>query len=231
MREAARDGLPALVGLAAIALVCGMLQAAGPGHGKIVIASAFVSADIGWKAATGIAAALSTLQVVSAAAAVVLIGPLIAAGRPGAIRAAAVIELASYAAALPIAAGGSLSALLPPRRSTGPGRSRRGVPPITSALLLAVSMIPSAGAVTLALIAVAHGTLLAGAVAALAMAAGAAMTLAIVAIAGVGARIALVRMLRVGSADLRARVVEALGWLVATIACAAFVWSAWIRLR
>jgi ABC-type nickel/cobalt efflux system permease component RcnA len=85
--------------------------------------------------------------------------------------------------------------------------------------------------VNLGLVAVASGTLVAGAVAALGIAAGATVTLAVIAVIGIGARAGLVRVPWIGAASQASRIVAAVGWLVATAASAAFLWGSWTRLR
>lgn len=209
----------ALASVILLAAALGALLAAGPGHGKVVIAAFFAGRGARPARAVAVASAIALLQVAVAIAAVWILGAAAGGDRSTVLRGARWIEFASYA--LVILAGLRLAAAVgrpAPRRF---GAADWGV-------VLATGLTPSAGTILL-LLAVGAGAPGAGAIAALAMAPGIAAVLSAVALGGAGLRAAILRGAAAGGR--RGRWVAALLAVAGAVSiCAAgtaFAWAAW----
>jgi len=218
-------------------IASGVLVAAGPGHGKIVVALFFLARGASFGRAVLVASVASALQAAASMAAVWILGVALGEGRLGVLRGAAKLEVLSYA----LAAIVGLWVMVDASRHTGASRRADATPRADAprrrkgdwALIAAAGLTPSAAAIALLFFALAGGVPGAGTVAALAMAAGAAITLSAVAAAGAAARRIILRAVA-RSAGLHAGVARALGvagGLVIAVAGALFCWSAWSILR
>ncbi len=186
--------------LCLIAFVYGVLHAAGPGHGKLVVSSYFLSGGAPVRRGLLLAGGVALTQ---ALAAILLVGvPLLVLDwtRASVLGGVRVLELVSYG--LMTAVG--LLLLVRAVRGDGCGHAHHGrhghacaphgLPRLApdragfSLLTLAVGCRPCSGAVLVLLFALANAMVPAGLLAVLAMAGGVALTTAAAGLVGIGAR-------------------------------------------
>jgi nickel/cobalt transporter (NicO) family protein len=249
--RAIRDGdtsLPLLVA-AGLAFLYGVIHALGPGHGKLVVVSYFLSreAQIGRGLLMGLQIAI--FHVISAMAVVALADLLLRQAFGGPPAEAAGVRLASYGLIALIGMAMTARAL---RRSwlrrqgaevshgccghehapgaDDRGRAGEGRRIEQGALSLGVGLVPCTGAVLILLYALANDILLAGMMLVAAIAAGMAITmgalgvLSVVARKAVAARVAAVGH---GQGATLAVVSDYGGALLISLIGAALFWSAW----
>ncbi len=214
---------PAFIAVMLLALASGALLAAGPGHGKMVIASFFLARGARVSRAISVGSVVGLLQVVSAIAAVWILAVALGRDRAGVLKGAAWIDLASYG--LVTLSGFSLAVMA----TAGRARYRAA----EWSLVVATGLTPSAGTMAFLLFALANGVPGAGVAAALAMALGIALTLSAVALFGVAARTAIL-----GAAALDARAerwarcaLPVIGSMLICAAGAFFSWGVWSARR
>ncbi|PKR56257.1 high frequency lysogenization protein HflD [Thalassospira marina] len=87
---------PAL-SIIALSFAYGVFHAAGPGHGKMVTSTYFLSRDAGWKQGVAMGALIAATQAVSAIALVGILGLVFDLGPAEITRNGLLLELASYA--------------------------------------------------------------------------------------------------------------------------------------
>lgn len=217
MRDAdGADGGSLVAGawLCLIAFVYGVLHAAGPGHGKLVVSSYFLANRAAWRRGVLLSVGAALTQ---ALAAILLVGiPVLLLGmtRAGALGQIRYLELASYGLMTLIGLGLLVRAA---RGQTGCGHDHgfddhghhhehshacgQHHAPLTAErrggrlLALAVGCRPCSGAVLVLLFALANDMVPAGVLAVLVMAAGVALTTSAAGFVGIGARRGVERLL------------------------------------
>jgi nickel/cobalt exporter len=249
--KAIRDGetsMPLLVGVG-LAFLYGVVHALGPGHGKLVVVSYFLSreARIGRGLLMGLQIAI--FHVLSAMVVVALADLLLRQAFGGPPAEVAGVRLASYGligliGMVMLAQAGRRSWLRRQGIEVGHAcchhgheshdharaRSEVGARANEGALSLGVGLVPCTGAVLILLYALANGILLAGALLALAIAAGMAITMGALGVLSVVARNAVAaRIEAAGSAGTGTLAVvgDYAGALLITLIGAALFWSAW----
>jgi nickel/cobalt transporter (NicO) family protein len=249
--RAIRDGgtsLPLLIG-AGLAFLYGVVHALGPGHGKLVVMSYFLSreAQIGRGLLMGLQ--IAVFHVISAMVVVALADLLLREAFGGPPAEAAGVRLASYGLIAVIGMAMTGQAL---RRSYlrrhgvavsraccghehdradhDRGDAGEGRPVEQGALSLGVGLVPCTGAVLILLYAMANDILFAGMMLAAAIAAGMAITMGALGVLSIVARKAVAaRVAGAGKGNGRtlAVVSDYGGALLITLIGAALFWSAW----
>jgi nickel/cobalt exporter len=207
--------------LALLAFGYGVFHAAGPGHGKVVIASYLVASGETLRRGVAISFVSALLQAMTAIAVVTVLSVILGASAQALGLAAYWLEAGSYVAIAVLGilvlwrkAGALLAALRgkPVGHDCGPGCDHHSHMPDpdqlqgpfdwrrAGAAVMAVGLRPCTGAIVVLVFALSQGILWAGVVAALAMAAGTALTVAAIATMAVVAKSAALRMASGGSA-------------------------------
>jgi nickel/cobalt transporter (NicO) family protein len=188
--RAVRTDGSALGGLLGLAFAYGVFHAAGPGHGKAIVASYVVANEAQLRRGAAIATAAAILQGVVAVALVLIFALVLGASRQQLTSAVNVIELASYAAIaafgfwLLVRKGRGLLALARGDDALAcdhfhmpePGRIARFSLREAAAAVVAAGARPCTGAILILVFTLAQGILWAGVLAVAAMAAGVALT-------------------------------------------------------
>jgi len=227
LRAVRESGSPkALLAVAGIAFLYGVLHAAGPGHGKLVVSSFFLAQEA--RIAGGVLAgfAISFLQALTS---IVLVGVLaVALGAQGldVLGRSVWLEAFSYALIVVIGVAIAISAVRGHHHHDhGEHRTRTG-------LIVAAGLTPCASALIIMLFALTHGVLMIGVIATLIMAVGMALTVSAVGIATIlGRRTVLLAL--PGSERLRTRVsagLTATGGALIAIFGTLLLAGAWARL-
>jgi ABC-type nickel/cobalt efflux system permease component RcnA len=201
--RAVRDGEgigAAFLAALALAFAYGVFHALGPGHGKFVVASYFLSRDARIGRGILMGTQIATMHVVSAVAIVVLADYLLRQSFGGAPAEVPAVRYASYGA---IVATGLFMAVQALRRWRLGGddhhhhhhhQDQRGHAP-QSLLSVAVGLVPCSGAVLVLLYALANNVIVAGLVLAATIAIGMAITMSTLGIVCVIARAWMARRL------------------------------------
>jgi nickel/cobalt transporter (NicO) family protein len=249
--KAIRDGetpVPLVIGIM-LAFAYGVVHALGPGHGKIVVVSYFLSRNARIMRGFLMGLQIATFHVLSAMAVVALADLVLRQAFGGPPAEVAGVRFASYGL---IGLIGMVMLAQAVRRSW---LRRRGIevghaccdhgheprhhgqgPPETvaraeeGALSLGVGLVPCTGAVLILLYALANGILFAGALLVAAIAAGMAITMGALGVLSIVARNAVAaRVERVadGNAGRLAVVSDYGGALLITLIGTALFWSAW----
>jgi nickel/cobalt transporter (NicO) family protein len=206
--RAIRTDWSALWGLLGIAFAYGVFHAAGPGHGKAIVASYVIANEAQLKRGVEIAVAAAILQGVVAVALVGVLALLL--GGTSALMTSAVnaIELASYAAIAGFGAWlllrkargllalwrGDSAAACDHFHMPEPGRAERLSPRERAAAVVAAGVRPCSGAILILVFTLSQGVLWAGVLAVAAMAAGVALTTSGIAAAAVFFKALAVRL-------------------------------------
>jgi nickel/cobalt exporter len=247
--RAIRDGetsVPLLIGLG-LAFLYGVVHALGPGHGKVVVVSYFLSRDARIMRGFLMGLQIAVFHVLSAAVVVALADLVLRqafGGPPGEV---AGVRLASYGL---IALIGMVMLGQAVRRShlrrqgvevaygccdhghasSEHGHGEIGARAEQGALSFGVGLVPCTGAVLILLYALANGILFAGALLVLAIAAGMAITMGALGVLSVVARNAVatrVERAENGNVGTLTVVSDYGGALLITLIGAALFWSAW----
>jgi nickel/cobalt transporter (NicO) family protein len=206
--RAIRADWTALSGLVGLAFAYGLFHAAGPGHGKAIVASYVIANEAQLRRGAAVASAAAMLQALVAIAMVGLIAVVFGGTSRTVAGAVTTIELASYAA---IAAFGvwllvrKLRALLALWRGDGaaacahlhmpePGQAGRWDLRQAAAAVVAAGIRPCSGAILILVFTLSQGIFWAGILAALAMAVGVALATSGIAALAVYAKSLSVRM-------------------------------------
>jgi ABC-type nickel/cobalt efflux system permease component RcnA len=237
--------------LSALAFAYGVLHAAGPGHGKVVVASYLLASRDTARRGAIIALASALAQGVVAIALVGVFALVLRASSGAMTRATNVLEIASYGLVLalglvllarklaslvprtaPAAAGGAPAATDDPccaAHAIAPDRlaGRFDLKTAASAVL-AVGLRPCTGAVLLLVFALAQGVFAAGLLGVLAMSLGTGLTVGALALLAVGAKGVAVRLAarRSAAAAAVAHAIEIAGALAVTVFGALFLLAA-----
>ena len=217
--RAIRDGqtsAPLLIGML-LAFAYGVLHALGPGHGKVIVVSYFLSRDAQIMRGLLMGLQIAVFHVLSAAVVVALADLVLRQAFGGAPAEVAGVRLASYGLIALIGVGMTGQALrrsylrrhgievsaaccdhghaspFDHHRHTDPGRRVE-----QGALSLGVGLVPCTGAVLILLYAIANDILFAGVLLVVAIATGMALTMGVLGILSVVARRAVVRRVEAG---------------------------------
>lgn len=188
-------GRSAFLWLCLIGFVYGVLHAAGPGHGKAVVASYLLARRLSIGRAVGASFLMALAQGVTAIALVGALSVVLGLAGPALTARADWLELASYALIILLGVAMLVNSLRG-RHACGidhqhdhdhrdrPADSGRGLLPLGAA----VALRPCTGALLILLFTLANGLFLAGMAAVFAMAVGVGLTVAIIALASIGVR-------------------------------------------
>jgi ABC-type nickel/cobalt efflux system permease component RcnA len=195
LRLVAREGVSPAAGMVLlVAFAYGVLHAAGPGHGKAVVASYFLGRQARPWAGVRASFLLSLLQVASSVALVAVLALVFASTGLDVTRRAVWLELVSYGLIVGLGAWMTIRAFHgahahgpDPAGAERPGATRPG------ALVLAAGLTPCPSAIVLLLFALANGVFLFGIGASLVMAVGMGLTVSAVGVAAILARAAILR--------------------------------------
>ena len=204
-----KDGAPgALSALIGLSFLYGVFHAAGPGHGKAVVASYLASTRDGVARGVALSVASALAQAVTAVAIVGVLSVALSLSRRAVMAQAVWIERASFVLTIALGVWLIVAALRALLRRGAHGHAHdhaegaccghdHAVSPAQAArlgwaqaggLVLAIGLRPCSGAIFVLLFALAQGAFGAGVMAAFAMAAGTAITVAAIAILTVFAR-------------------------------------------
>ena len=204
MRAVRESGSPrALLAVAGIAFLYGVLHAAGPGHGKLVVSSFFLAREARIMGGIIAGTAISFLQAFTSIVLVALLAVVL--GGPGldVLGRSVWVEAFSYGLIVLIGFAIAVSAVRGHHHHEDDQR-RTGV-----GLVVAAGLTPCASALIIMLFALTHGVLVVGIIATLIMAVGMAITVSLVGMATIlGRRTLLVAL--PGSARARTRVATGL---------------------
>ncbi|MEM7442701.1 MAG: hypothetical protein AAF414_05145 [Pseudomonadota bacterium] len=189
-----RGGSGAFLWLCAIGFVYGALHAAGPGHGKAVVASFLLARRLSIRKAIGASFLMAMAQGVTAVVLVGVLAVLLDLTGPALTGRADWLELGSYALIVLLGAAMLVNSLRG-RHVCGHSHgahdhpsqqehSARGLLPLGAA----VALRPCTGALLILLFTLANGLFLAGIAAVAAMAVGVGLTVALIALATIGVR-------------------------------------------
>jgi ABC-type nickel/cobalt efflux system permease component RcnA len=206
--RAIRADWTALGSLLGIAFAYGVFHAAGPGHGKAIVASYVIANEAQLKRGAAVATAAAALQGAVAVLLVGVVAVLLGATRTTMIGAVNAIELASYAAialfggwlllrklrGLVVLARGGAAAACDHFHMPAPGRLDRWSLREAAAAVGAAGVRPCTGAVLILIFTLSQGIFWAGIAAVAAMAAGVALTTSGIAALAVYAKTLAVRM-------------------------------------
>jgi ABC-type nickel/cobalt efflux system permease component RcnA len=237
--RAGETPVPLLIGIA-LAFAYGVVHALGPGHGKVVVVSYFLSRDARITRGFLMGLQIAACHVLSATVVVALADLLLRQAFGGAPAEVAGVRLASYGLIALIGVAMTGQAL---RRSylrrrgvevrdacCGHGHAGHGRPVEQGALSLGVGLVPCTGAVLILLYALANDILFAGALLVVAIAAGMALTMGALGVLSIVARNAVAARVAGGGRDhgrTLAVVSDYGGALLITLIGAALLWSAW----
>jgi nickel/cobalt exporter len=236
MRTVRQSGSPgAALAVAGIAFLYGILHAAGPGHGKLVVSSFFLARDT--RLLTGVLAGVlfSLLQAVSSIALVAVLALALEWGGFEVLSQSVRLELLSYGLIVAIGLYLTVSALRggdehAHAADVSPGRSRQ--PSSLWSVVTAAGLTPCASAIIILLFAWANQVFALGIGATLVMALGMAVTVCAMGLAAIATRRAVLRGSRRRPGLLRwARQGLSVtgGALIIVFGCLLFA-SAWTRL-
>jgi len=169
------------------AFLYGVAHAVGPGHGKVVIGSYFLTRRARLAQGVAMSAVAALVQALSAIALVGLLAALLRAGSAAILNRAATIESVSYGAIVAIGlwmawsvVSGSAHRHGPDQSGAAAGGPARGETWRMLATGAAVGLRPCSGAILVLLFGLANGIFAVGVLATFAMAAGVALTVSLV---------------------------------------------------
>jgi nickel/cobalt exporter len=209
-----------------VAFVYGVLHAAGPGHGKLVVSSFFLAREARIVAGVLAGTAISFLQAATSIVLVAALGALLGQHGFDVLGRSVWVEAASYALIIAIGLVMAVSAVRGHHHDHD-GQRRVGV-----GVVIAAGVTPCASALIIMLFALTNGVLLVGIGATLVMAVGMSLTTSLVGVLAILGRRTLMVALP-GSSRLRDRVSIGLsvagGVVIAVLGVLLFA-GAWARL-
>jgi ABC-type nickel/cobalt efflux system permease component RcnA len=237
----------ALLGLLGGSFLYGVLHAAGPGHGKLIIASYLFANESQVKSGLKLTAVSSLLQALSAILIVGLLAALLDRARLQVARDVQLLEIASYALIVLLGLVMLWRALRPRAQEHDHGHDHGHghehghhhhgwTAPAAAmprrdfwAMALSIGIRPCSGAVIVLLFTFGQGLLGAGIAATFAMAVGTAVTVGLLALVALGSRRLALGMAsgRGRLAAILARSFAVLGALAVVVLGALFLWVAW----
>lgn len=229
MRAIAETGSPAaLLTVIAIAFAYGVLHAAGPGHGKMVVSSFFLARQARLARGIMVGGLISLLQVLSSIAIVGLLAFALDLGGFDIVHRSTWVELVSYGLIVLIGLYMVAEVLLGRHRHHDHGDGDRA----GTGLIIAAGLTPCASAIILMLFALANGVFLVGVGAALVMAIGMGITVSVVGLAAIAARTAVIGSMHghPHAASWVGRALAVTGASLLTAVGGLFFVSAWTRL-
>jgi ABC-type nickel/cobalt efflux system permease component RcnA len=228
LRAIRESGSPrALLLVTGVAFVYGVLHAAGPGHGKLVVSSFFLARHA--RVAAGILAG-TTISFLQAVTSIVLVGGLgVVLGQNGfdVLGRSVWLEALSYALVVAIGLAIAASAVRGTHHHEIHDRPHIGI-----GMVVAAGITPCASALIIMLFALTNSVLLIGVGLTLVMAVGMSLTTSLVGILAIIGRRTLMTALP-GGARLRGRVVMALsiaGGVIIAVVGGVLLAGAWARL-
>jgi ABC-type nickel/cobalt efflux system permease component RcnA len=228
MREISQSGSArALLVVTGVAFVYGVLHAAGPGHGKLVVSSFFLARRARIGAGIAVGTAISFLQAITSIVLVCALGALLGQHGFDVLGRSVWIEAASYALIVAIGVVMAFTAFRGHDHEHRHGAGRVGL-----GMIVAAGVTPCASALITMLFALTNGVLLVGIGATLVMAVGMSITTSLVGVLTIlGRRTFMVAL--PGSPTLRDRVSMGLGvagGIVIAVVGALLLAGAWARL-
>jgi ABC-type nickel/cobalt efflux system permease component RcnA len=230
MRQIRETGSPAAVlTVSLVAFAYGVLHAAGPGHGKLVVSAFFLGREAHIIRGVVMGGLISVLQTFSAIAIVLVLVLILGRGGFDVVQQSVWVEVASYG--LIVAIGLYLIWAAVTDRHLG--HRHHGDPHVHRGVVLAAGLTPCASAIIIMLFALANGVLAIGIAASLVMALGMAVTVSLVGISTIAARRTL---LHVAAARPRAalwlrRGLTLAGAVLIAVVGSFFFANAWSRLH
>jgi ABC-type nickel/cobalt efflux system permease component RcnA len=195
----APDGRGAALAVLALSFLYGVLHAAGPGHGKAVVASYLLARREDWRHGVLVGAGISLVQGLSAILAVAVLAAVLGVAQREILGSSALVETVSYALVTVIGLHLLWRAVMGhDHQHHGGDHHHHHAPPRRDGswwrMVLAAGLTPCASAIIVLLFALANGVLAAGIAAALAMSIGMGMTVSAIGIATVFGRRAVERL-------------------------------------
>jgi ABC-type nickel/cobalt efflux system permease component RcnA len=237
MRQIQQTGSPAAVlTVSLVAFVYGVLHAAGPGHGKLVVSAFFLGREARIIKGVAMGGLVSLLQTLSAIAIVLVLVLILGRGGFDVVQQSVWVEVASYGLIVLIGLYMIYTAItgrhLGHHHAEG-GHAVSDAPHVHRGVVLAAGLTPCASAIIIMLFALANGVLAIGIVATLIMALGMSVTVALVGVSTIAARRTLLGAM---AARPRAslwikRGLTLTGALLITVVGSLFFASAWGRLH
>jgi ABC-type nickel/cobalt efflux system permease component RcnA len=193
-----------------LSFLYGVAHAAGPGHGKLVVASVFLGREAQLLRGVATGFLVSGLQVASSAAVVGVLALGLGYRGLDIVDRTAGVELVSYGLIVAVGLYMAGGAIIPERRhglpigdpSAAGGPRRAPILGATGAAILAAGLVPCPSALIVLLFALANGAVALGIAASLVMALGMGLTVSAVGLGMIAGRRALLGPLRSGSRAL-----------------------------
>jgi ABC-type nickel/cobalt efflux system permease component RcnA len=229
IRETRSSTAALAVGL--VAFVYGVLHAAGPGHGKLVISAFFLGRDARILKGVLMGGLISLLQTLSAIAVVSVFALLIGRGGFDVLHQSTKVEVASYGLIVVIGLYMFVAAITGrhhAHRAAGGGAERR----VDRGMVVAAGLTPCASALILLLFALAQDVFAVGIAATFVMALGMGITVSLVGVTTIVTRRTLMAALasRPRAAHWIGRSLTVTGAVIITVVGILFFSSAWSRL-
>jgi nickel/cobalt exporter len=194
----APEGRGGALAVLALSFLYGVLHAAGPGHGKAVVASYLLARREDWRHGVIVGAGISLVQGLSAILAVGVLAAMLGVAQREILGSSALVETVSYALVTVIGLHLLWRAAMGHGHHHHHGEDHHHGPPRRDGswwrIVLAAGLTPCASAIIVLLFALANGVLAAGIAAALAMSIGMGMTVSAIGIATVFGRRAVERL-------------------------------------
>jgi ABC-type nickel/cobalt efflux system permease component RcnA len=239
MRRIRETGSPAaMLTVGLVAFVYGVLHAAGPGHGKLVVSAFFLGREARVIRGVIMGGLVSLLQTLSAIAIVLVLVFLLGRGGFDVVQQSVWVEVASYGLIVLVGlymiyaavTGRHLGHRHDAHRHHDEGAGERHV---HGGMVLAAGLTPCASAIIIMLFALANGVLAIGVAATLVMALGMSLTVSLVGVSTIAARRTLLGVLaaRPRAALWLRRGLTVTGALLITVVGSLFFASAWSRLH
>jgi nickel/cobalt transporter (NicO) family protein len=227
LREVRESGsMRAIMVVTGVAFIYGVLHAAGPGHGKLVVSSFFLAREARIVAGVLAGTAISFLQAVTSIVLVAALGALLGQHGFDVLGRSVWVEAASYALIVAIGLVMTVSAV------RGHHHDHDGHRRVGAGMVIAAGVTPCASALIIMLFALTNGVLLIGIGATLVMAVGMSLTTSLVGVLAILGRRTMMIALP-GSPRVRDRVSIGLsvagGVVIAVLGVLLFA-GAWARL-
>ena len=219
----------AVFSIIALGFAYGLLHAAGPGHGKIVVVSYLASHRARLVRGLALGGAIATVQAVSAITIVVVFALVLDVSRLALVRELPLIELASYGLIVCLGLWMAVGALRGQTCCAHGHHDEKADGRSLAAMALAVGIRPCTGAILVLLFALANGMLVVGVLATLAMGLGVALTLSGIGLGAIGLRAVIARLAGGHGGVLWARTVRLAGALVIVAAGGLMFAATWQR--
>jgi ABC-type nickel/cobalt efflux system permease component RcnA len=238
MRRIQQTGSPAAaLTVSLVAFLYGVLHAAGPGHGKLVVSAFFLGREARIIKGVAMGGLVSLLQTVSAIAIVLVLVFILGRGGFDVVQQSVWVEVASYGLIVLIGVYMVYAAVtgrhLGHHHAEDAHPHASGEPLVHRGVVLAAGLTPCASAIIIMLFALANGVLAIGIVATLIMALGMSVTVALVGVSTIAARKTLLGAMaaRPRAALWIKRGLTLTGALLITVVGSLFFASAWSRLH